>query len=181
MSLVSFKDVCKNFDEKEVLKQVSFDIERGKIIGLLGKNGMGKTTIIKLINGLLTPTSGSVLVNGKEVGIESKKIIAFIFALACFVSVTACEKKVNKKEKPSSSSISDSSSIAETTAAENEENKTDKADSKIDESSINDIEEITTEAPTEAITEEPTEITAEKRFDLQSCIVAKLNSKVPGT
>lgn len=78
MSLVSFKDVCKSFDEKEVLKQVSFDIERGKIIGLLGKNGMGKTTIIKLINGLLTPTSGSVLVNGKEVGIESKKIIAYL-------------------------------------------------------------------------------------------------------
>lgn len=93
---------------------------------------------------------------------KSKKIIAFISALACFVSVTACEKNVNKKEKPASSSISDSSSIAETTAAENEENKTDKADSKIDESSVNDIEEITTEAPTEAITEEPTEIPAEK-------------------
>ena len=78
MSLVSFNDVCKNFGKKEVLKHVSFNIERGKIIGLLGKNGMGKTTIIKLINGLLTPTSGSVLVNGKEVGIESKKIIAYL-------------------------------------------------------------------------------------------------------
>ena len=78
MSLVTFKDVNKSFDKKEVLKQVSFNIEKGKIIGLLGKNGMGKTTIIKLINGLLTPTSGSVLVNGKEVGIESKKIIAYL-------------------------------------------------------------------------------------------------------
>lgn len=78
MSLVTFKDVNKSFDKKEVLKHVSFNIEKGKIIGLLGKNGMGKTTIIKLINGLLTPTSGSVLVNGKEVGIESKKIIAYL-------------------------------------------------------------------------------------------------------
>jgi ABC-2 type transport system ATP-binding protein len=78
MSLVSFNDVCKNFGKKEVLKHVSFNIEKGKIIGLLGKNGMGKTTIIKLINGLLTTTSGSVLVNGKEVGIESKKIIAYL-------------------------------------------------------------------------------------------------------
>lgn len=78
MSLVSFNDVCKNFGKKEVLKHVSFNIEKGKIIGLLGKNGMGKTTIIKLINGLLTPTSGSVLVKGKEVGIESKKIIAYL-------------------------------------------------------------------------------------------------------
>lgn len=78
MSLVSFNDVCKNFGKKEVLKHVSFNIEKGKIIGLLGKNGMGKTTIIKLINGLLTSTSGEVLVNGEKVGVESKKIIAYL-------------------------------------------------------------------------------------------------------
>ncbi len=78
MSLVTFNDVCKNFDKKEILKHVSLKIEKGKIIGLLGKNGMGKTTIIKLINGLLTPTSGEVLVNGEKVGINSKKIIAYL-------------------------------------------------------------------------------------------------------
>ncbi len=78
MSLVSLNNVCKSFDKKEILKNVTINIEKGKIIGLLGKNGMGKTTIIKLINGLLTPTSGEVLVNGKEVGVESKKIIAYL-------------------------------------------------------------------------------------------------------
>ena len=45
MSLVEFKNVYKSFDDKEVLKNVSFKIEKGKIVGLLGKNGMGKTTI----------------------------------------------------------------------------------------------------------------------------------------
>ncbi len=78
MSLVSLNNVCKSFDQKEILKNVTINIEKGKIIGLLGKNGMGKTTIIKLINGLLTPTSGDVLINGKEVGVESKKIIAYL-------------------------------------------------------------------------------------------------------
>ena len=78
MSLVEFKNVYKSFDEKEVLKNINFTIEKGKIIGLLGKNGMGKTTIIKLINGLLTTTSGEVLINGKNPGIESKKIISFL-------------------------------------------------------------------------------------------------------
>lgn len=78
MSLVEFKKVSKKFGDKQVLTDVSFIIEPAKIVGLLGKNGMGKTTIIKLINGLLTPTSGEVLVNGKKVGVESKKIISYL-------------------------------------------------------------------------------------------------------
>lgn len=78
MSLVEFKNVYKSFDEKEVLKDVSFKIEKNRIIGLLGKNGMGKTTIIKLINDLLTPTKGEVLINGEKPGVESKKIISFL-------------------------------------------------------------------------------------------------------
>lgn len=78
MSLVEFKNVYKSFDEKTVLKDVSFTIEKGKIVGLLGKNGMGKTTIIKLMNDLLTPTSGKVLVNGKKPGVESKRSISYL-------------------------------------------------------------------------------------------------------
>lgn len=78
MSLVEFKNVYKSFDEKEVLKDVSFKIEKNRIIGLLGKNGMGKTTIIKLINDLLTPTKGDVLINGEKPGVESKKVISYL-------------------------------------------------------------------------------------------------------
>ena len=78
MSLVECKHVYKSFDKKDILKDINFTIPKGKIIGLLGKNGMGKTTIIKLINDLLTPTSGEVLVNGKKPGVESKKSISFL-------------------------------------------------------------------------------------------------------
>jgi len=78
MYLVECKNVFKNYGEKEVLKDVNINIEKGKIIGLLGKNGMGKSTLIKLINDLLTPTSGTILINGKEVGVESKKIISYL-------------------------------------------------------------------------------------------------------
>ena len=53
MSLVEFKHVYKSFDKKDILKDINFTIPKGRIIGLLGKNGMGKTTIIKLINDLL--------------------------------------------------------------------------------------------------------------------------------
>ncbi|MBE5934736.1 MAG: ABC transporter ATP-binding protein [Lachnospiraceae bacterium] len=78
MELLEFVGVSKNYGKKEVLKNINFTIAPGKIIGLLGKNGTGKSTLIKLINDLLTPTSGEILVNGKGVGVESKKIIAYL-------------------------------------------------------------------------------------------------------
>ena len=78
MNLIEFKNVNKNFGEKQVLEDINLKIKRGKIIGLLGKNGMGKTTLIKLINDLLTPTSGEILVNGEKVGVNSKKIISYL-------------------------------------------------------------------------------------------------------
>ncbi|MBS5778802.1 MAG: ABC transporter ATP-binding protein [Acholeplasma sp.] len=78
MKMIEFIDVCKNFDEQTVLKNINLTIPKGKIIGLLGKNGMGKTTLIKLINDLLTPTSGDILINGNKPGVESKKIISYL-------------------------------------------------------------------------------------------------------
>jgi len=78
MELLEFVGVSKNYGKKEVLKNINFTIAPGKIIGLLVKNGTGKSTLIKLINDLLTPTSGEILVNGKGVGVESKKIIAYL-------------------------------------------------------------------------------------------------------
>ena len=78
MKLLEVKNINKTFDNKEILKDVNFSIPNGKIVGLLGKNGAGKTTIIKLINDLLTPTSGEILVNGKNIGVESKKVISYL-------------------------------------------------------------------------------------------------------
>ena len=78
MNLLQCIDINKSFGNKKVLKDINLTIPRGKIIGLLGKNGTGKSTLIKLINDLLTPTSGQILINGKEVGVESKKIIAYL-------------------------------------------------------------------------------------------------------
>lgn len=78
MKLIEFKNVSKSFDDTEILHNISFNIPKGKIVGLLGKNGMGKTTIIKLINDLLTPTSGKILINGKTVGPDTKRIISYL-------------------------------------------------------------------------------------------------------
>ena len=78
MNLLECKNLSKNYGTKQALKDVNLVIPKGKIIGLLGKNGSGKTTLIKLINELLVPTSGEILVNGKSIGVESKKIISYL-------------------------------------------------------------------------------------------------------
>lgn len=76
--LLECKNLNKNFDKAEVIKNVNLSIESGKIVGLLGRNGAGKTTLLKLINGLLVPTSGEIKINGNLVGEKSKAIVAFL-------------------------------------------------------------------------------------------------------
>ncbi len=78
MELLECKNLSKSFDNKKILKDINLIIPRGKIVGLLGKNGQGKTTLIKLINDLLTPTSGEILIEGKHPEVESKKIISYL-------------------------------------------------------------------------------------------------------
>ena len=78
MELVKCNNLCKNFDNKIILKDVNLSIQKGRIVGLLGKNGMGKTTLIKLINDLLTPTSGEVLINGETPNVNSKRVISYL-------------------------------------------------------------------------------------------------------
>jgi len=78
MELLECVHLNKDFGDKRVLKDVNLKIPRGKIIGLLGKNGTGKSTLIKLMNDLLVSTSGKVLVNGKTVGVESKRMISYL-------------------------------------------------------------------------------------------------------
>ena len=78
MELLEIKNLSKSYGKKKVLKDVNLTIPRDRIIGLLGKNGTGKSTLIKLINDLLVPTTGEILVNGEKVGVESKKIISYL-------------------------------------------------------------------------------------------------------
>ncbi len=60
------------------LNNLNLTLDRGQIIGLLGPNGSGKTTFIKLINDVLVPTSGEVRINGMTPGVETKKIISYL-------------------------------------------------------------------------------------------------------
>ena len=70
--------LTKCYGNKPALTNVNLELERGKIIGLLGPNGSGKTTLIKLANGLLTPEEGEILIDGKKIGVETKKIVSYL-------------------------------------------------------------------------------------------------------
>ena len=76
--ILEVKHLTKNYGDITALSDVTLSLEGGKIIGLLGSNGSGKTTLLKMIAGILQPTSGSVTVNGMEIGTETKKIVSYL-------------------------------------------------------------------------------------------------------
>ena len=78
MSLVECRALTKWYGKKAALNQVNLNLEPGKIIGLLGPNGSGKTTFIKICAGLLTPTDGMVTIKGMPIGPETKSCVAFL-------------------------------------------------------------------------------------------------------
>lgn len=76
--LLECNKLCKYYGDKTALNNIDLQLERGKIIGLLGPNGSGKTTLIKILSGILTPSGGEVKISGKNIGIETKKIVSYL-------------------------------------------------------------------------------------------------------
>ena len=79
--ILSVENLYKNFGKKEILKNVSFEIGGGDILGFIGPNGAGKTTTIKLILGLQSITKGRVLINGFDIEREFEKAIGKVGAI----------------------------------------------------------------------------------------------------
>jgi len=65
-TVIEVTDLCKSFDRKDVLRNLSLTVPRGSVLGLLGKNGSGKSTLIKCLTGLLQPSGGSTRIFGEE-------------------------------------------------------------------------------------------------------------------
>ena len=78
MALLEVNNITKSYGANRVLDDVTFSIPKGKIVGLLGPNGSGKTTLIKLINDLLKEDSGTIKVEGLDLGVETKKLISYL-------------------------------------------------------------------------------------------------------
>ena len=85
--MISFQQVTKKYRQKVALDKVNLKLTKGKIIGLVGENGSGKSTMLKLIAGLTYPTKGEVLINEKTVNRRSASIVsASIASLIIFLA-----------------------------------------------------------------------------------------------
>ena len=69
--MIEFRDVSKSYKDKVILKKLNFTIEDNSIVVLIGESGCGKTTTLKMINRLIEPTSGKILINGKNIKKEN--------------------------------------------------------------------------------------------------------------
>ncbi len=78
MILLEARHLSKKYGARQALDDVSFTIECGKIVGLLGPNGSGKTTFLKIVNGLLTPSSGEIYIGAMKPGVVTKQHISYL-------------------------------------------------------------------------------------------------------
>ncbi len=93
---VEFKNVCFSYDGKtQVLKNISFKAEKGEKIALVGENGAGKTTCMKLLSGLYLTNSGEILLNGKDISLYPKQqlfsLFSAVFQNSLFLPATVAE------------------------------------------------------------------------------------------
>ena len=77
-NIINVVGLSKSYGKKLVLDNVSFEIEEGSIVGLLGPNGCGKTTLIKILTGLIKDHTGTVKIANEEIGSYTKNIVAFL-------------------------------------------------------------------------------------------------------
>lgn len=73
--MIRFDHVSKEYGENVVLDDFNFDIVKGEFLTVIGSSGSGKTTMLKMINGLLTPTKGTIYIDGKDISKENQTLL----------------------------------------------------------------------------------------------------------
>lgn len=77
-NILESKNLSKSYFTKKALNNVNLEIQKGKVVGLLGPNGSGKTTFIKIAAGILRKSSGEILIDGKKPGVETKAVVSYL-------------------------------------------------------------------------------------------------------
>ena len=82
MSILELKNICYTYGvgtpfEKKAVNDVSFSVNKGELIGIIGHTGSGKSTLVQMLNGLMKPTSGQVLLDGVDISLSAQPIKDF--------------------------------------------------------------------------------------------------------
>ena len=83
-TVLQARDLTMRYHNCVALDGLNLELPQGKIVGLLGPNGSGKTTFIKLAAGLLTPTAGSIQIAGEKIGPKTKAVVSYLPDRPCF-------------------------------------------------------------------------------------------------
>jgi len=75
---INVVNLVKKFDDQLVIKNLTFNVKKNSIVGVLGKNGAGKTTLLGMLLGLITPTKGDIYIFGKNLKFNKKEILSEI-------------------------------------------------------------------------------------------------------
>ncbi|MFP7170023.1 ABC transporter ATP-binding protein [Terribacillus sp. 7520-G] len=93
--MIEFKDVTKRYMTKTALRDVNLKLEKGKIVGLVGLNGAGKSTTMKLIAGLISPTKGSVELDGEKVTRRVASKVSYLSELDEYYSFYTVQQTID--------------------------------------------------------------------------------------
>ena len=72
--MIELSGIHKSFNDKEVIKGIDLNVEKGEVVTLIGRSGSGKTTLLRMINALEIPTEGNVSVNGENYTANNKSL-----------------------------------------------------------------------------------------------------------
>lgn len=114
--MINIKDLCFSYSNKPpyLLKNINLDIQSGIYLSIVGENGSCKTTLIKLILGLLKPTSGSIEINSDSIGYVPQRLDSFNSQFPITVKeVLICHKKTLKNKNINISSILENVSMSD--------------------------------------------------------------------
>lgn len=88
-NIVSIKNISKHYGKKPVFKDLSVDFPANRVIGLLGENGIGKTTLLKMIADILKPNTGEITINGQKVSRQTRPQVSFMLGAENFYGFMA--------------------------------------------------------------------------------------------